>query len=91
LLYATMSTEQREAQLEYICTHIDNLTVKQRLDIAKMIWKQDKLGSKMKEKGIGIEINTKHMSTEFVERLYHAVKALDYVDEELLCAQTDPA
>ena len=73
----------RNNKIEYICVHIDDLTKQQKLKISKLIWSDDTLRKKMKEKGLGVEINTKHMSDLFVENLYNLVKKFDYVDEYL--------
>ena len=70
-------------KIEYICIHIDNITNNQKLKIAKLIWYNNDLRGKIKEKGLGVEINTKYMTDSFVDELYNLMKKFDYVDEYL--------
>lgn len=73
----------RQDKIEYICIHIDNLTKNQKLEIAKLIWFNDNLRLKIKEKGLGLEINTKYMNDKFINKLYNTIKKFDYTDEYL--------
>ena len=73
----------RNNKITYICYHIDDLTKEQKLEVAKFIWSNNLLRKRMKEKGLGVEINTKYMNDEFVNKLYDLIKKFDYIDEYL--------
>ncbi len=74
----------RNYKIEFIIDTIDDLTKQNKLEIAKLIWDDKHLRKKMKEKGCGIEINTKYMNDSMIDKLFNLIKKLDCVDECLI-------
>lgn len=59
---------------------MDKLTKEQKIIIAKILWNDKILRTKIKEKGTGIEIRTKFIPNNIIDEMYNKIKELDFND-----------
>ena len=63
-----------DQKLHFICNNVNELSHEDKVQIARMIWSNKKIRSKIIEKGDGTQINCKYLSKALVDKLYEWIK-----------------